>query len=437
GFLPREILVLFLGHVVVLALVGSLVGALLGALLPWGMAQLAPDLLPADLLVFWQPLAVLRGTTLGVVVAITFAASPLASVWQVSPARALRADADPLPTPRALRIATAAAVVVGVFGSAWWQSSSLRDAAAFTAGLAAVTGLLALSATGMRRLAGMIPRGRFVGPYLRSGLAALGRPGSGTTGAMVALGLGFLVVIAMGLIQSRLDGKLRNALPEDAPSVFLVDVQPDQWPGVELALKDQGARGIKSSPVIMARLAAINDVPVRELAKKRGKGRRGGWTMRREQRLTYYEDLPDDNRIVAGELWSDPEAFEVSLEQSFAERLGVELGDRLAFDVQGIPIELVVTSLRTVEWESFSMNFFLVAEPGVLDQAPGFRLATGRLDASREQALQDRLAREFPNVTVLRVRPIIERLLELMGRLALGIRVIGAFTVLAGLAILA
>ena len=80
-------------------------------------------------------------------------------------------------------------------------------------------------------LSGRLPRGRF-GPYLEHGLAALARPGAGTTGAIVALGLGVMVVLSMWLVESRLGNYLRTALPPDAPSVFLVDVQPDQWDGV-------------------------------------------------------------------------------------------------------------------------------------------------------------------------------------------------------------
>ena len=55
-----------------------------------------------------------------------------------------------------------------------------------------------------------------------------------------------LVVVAMALIDSRLTERLRTALPADAPSVFLVDVQPDQWEGVERELKGLGAAFVRA-----------------------------------------------------------------------------------------------------------------------------------------------------------------------------------------------
>ena len=76
----------------------------------------------------------------------------------------------------------------------------------------------------------------------------------------------------------------------------------------------------------------------------------------------------------------------MSVEEEFARDLGIRLGSRLQFDVQGVPIELVVTSLRKVRWESFGINFFLVVEPGVLEQAPQLRIAAVKLPAGSEAA---------------------------------------------------
>ena len=116
------------------------------------------------------------------------------------------------------------------------------------------------------------------------------------------------------------------------------------------------------------------------------------WVLTREQRLTSLETLPEDNVVVDGALWSDPDRAEVSIELDFARDLGVGVGDTIVFDVQGVPVELLVSSLRTVEWESFSINFFIVVEPGVLEQAPALYLANARVPEPAEQSLQDSVA---------------------------------------------
>jgi putative ABC transport system permease protein len=160
------------------------------------------------------------------------------------------------------------------------------------------------------------------------------------------------------------------------------------------------------------------------------------WALTREQRLTYLDELPEDNRVVAGALWSEPGVAEVSVEEEFAGDLGVGVGSTLGFDLQGVPVELAVTSLRSVDWSTFGINFFLVVEPGVLEAAPQHRIAAVRLPPEAELRMQDRVVAAFPNVTVLRIREILEKVVAVIRAIAGGVRFVGTFTVLAGVAIL-
>ena len=244
----------------------------------------------------------------------------------------------------------------------------------------------------------------------------------------------------MSLVERRLAEEFTRQLPTDAPSAFLIDIQPDQWPGVHSLLLRAGATRIDSVPVVSSRLAAVDGVSVDDLAGKRPRGQRDRnrrWLLTREQRLTYLRTLPADNAIVAGALWSDPAHQEVSVEESFAEDLRLHLRSILRFDVEGVPLDLTVTSIRKVNWRSFGINFSLVVEPGVLDQAPQQRFAAVRLPPGGEQRVQDLLAASYPNVTVLRIRELLEKVGKVLNRISLGVRFLGGFTVLAGIAILA
>lgn len=436
GMRPRDVLLFFLGHVALLALAGSLAGAAAGSLVPLLVPAIAPDLFPADLFVAFRPLALLRGVGLGVGVALLFSLPPLTALWRVPPARVLRNEAEPLPPNRALRWGAGAALLGGLFLAAWAQSGEALHAAAFTGGFLLLAALLALGARGIMALSSLLPRER-MHPFLRHGVSALARPGAGTTGAVVALGLGVMVVTGMGLVEGELLDGLRASIPPDAPSVFLVDVQPGDWEGVRGVLEGAGAKGVDHVPVVMARLSSVDGRAVEDLAREAAEGDRARWVLTREQRITWRETLPPDNRIVAGALWSDPARPEVSLEERFAGDLGVGVGGTVVFDVQGVPMEFAVTSLRSVEWTSFAINFFVVVEPGSMEGAPAFEIANARLEEGAEQGVQDRLAASFPGVTMIRVRPVIERVVALVRRVAFGIRALGSFTVFAGLAILA
>ena len=437
GMRSNEVGVAYLAHVGLLALIGSGVGGALGLAAPYALPALAPDLVPDDASVLWQPGSLGRGLVLGLGVALLFALPPLTAIWRVPPARVLRSEASPLPAPRSVRWGARLALVLGVLGSAWLQSGRWTVALGFTVGVALLTVVLGLGARGTMMLVGRIPRGRH-NPYLRHGLSALARPGAGTVGAVIALGLGTLVVVTVALVQDRMGRELSGELPEGAPSLFLVDVQPEQWNGVSEVLDQQGARSVDSTPVAMARLQAVDGVPVADLLEEQGQepGRRR-WVFTREQRLTWDTELPRGNELIEGELWSEPGVDEVSLEERFANDLGVGIGAKLLFDLQGIPLEMTVTSLRRVDWASMSINFFLMVEPGVLDEAPHWRLASARLEGQAETQLQNRLASAYPNVTMLRIRPLLEKVASAMGRLGRAVRVLGAATIFVGLAILA
>lgn len=446
GYRPREVMALYLGQTVLLGLAASLAGIGVGLLIQLLVTRLFSDLLPVSQLSLVQPVAWLQGLILGIGVSVLFSLGPLDIARKVPPVRVFRRDAEPLPPTRAMNVLLWLLLLAGVFLLAWWQSGSLLRAGVFSGGLAVVTLLLSLAARGLIKLA-LAPR-RSAGLLLRQGLSALGRPGAATVSTVVALGLGVFVLLSMYLVESSLAAQIERDLPKNAPTAFLIDIQPEQWPGVREVLQRE-SESFDSVPVVMARIAAIDGVGIDQLAEERSArreregdergdgGDREDWALKREQRLTYLEKLPVGNQIVEGSLWQDPQAAELSLEKEFAEQIGAKVGSVVRFDVQGVPIETKVSSIRTVDWSTFGINFYLVVEPGVLEEAPQYRIAAARLDGDKLQKTQDELVAAFPNVTMIRIREVLDRVADILGKLGAGVRVLGLLTVLTGLAILA
>jgi putative ABC transport system permease protein len=456
GVRPREAFALYLGQCLLLGLAGGVAGGLVGLVVQQNAPKLLGDLLPAQQIAFWQPWALLRGLSLGIAASLLFAMPPLVAVLRVPPLRALRRSAEALPASRLARAASGLLLVAGTYLLALAQAGDAGLALRFTGALIVAVAVLALAGWGLRAAAARLAR--LPRPLtLRHGAALLARPAGDALPALVAVGLGVLVVLVATLVERHLTASLDAELPKGSPSTFLVDVQPDQWPAVSALLAREGATAVDSVPVVMARIAEIDGVKVEKLAgdedeepaettkkdAREGEGRprerrerERRWALTREQRLTYRADLPPDNRLVAGRLWSNPKVREVSLEEEYARELGARLGSRLVFDVQGVPVELVVTSLRAVDWRTFRINFFVVVEPGVLEDAPQTRLAAARLPPGREGRVQDLLAQGFPNVTLVDVRQVLAKVAEVFRRLGLGVRFLGGFTAIAGVAIL-
>src|SRR3546814_1740966 len=123
-------------------------------------------------------------------------------------------------------------------------------------------------------------------------------------------------------------------------------------------------------PMVRARLVGMNGKPVTG-ADFEARGGRAKRMAEREFNLSMADALREDNTITAGKFWaSTPATPELSVEEEFATDLGWKLGDRVEFDIAGQRFEAPITSLRSVEWQSFRPNFFVIAPPGALDASP-------------------------------------------------------------------
>ncbi|MGH7304496.1 MAG: ABC transporter permease, partial [Candidatus Rokuibacteriota bacterium] len=292
---------------------------------------------------------------------------------------------------------------------------------------------------GVARLARWMPRAR--GLAWRQGLAGLDRPGGHTVRVVVAVGLGVMLLVAIALLEANLGRQLAYEQKREAPSFFFIDVQPDQrGPFTRLVGAVSGVEPVVT-PVVRARLAAIDGTPVtRELIdRRRREAPEKNWYLTREYVLTWAA-TPPANAITRGRWWTADEAAarpRVSVDDEAARYFGVGVGGRLTFDVQGVPIEAEVMSLRKVDWQTLSANFFMVLSQGALDGAPVVYLATARVPADLETRLQDRVVAAFPNVTAIPLRGVLERVTEVLGQISFAVRFMALFSIVAGLVVMA
>lgn len=440
GATPREVVVLFLIQTLAMALLASLVGAALGTAMLSFVPTILAGLMPPELITPWQPLAIARGVLLGLTVAMLFTVPLLVGLRRVPPVRVLRRDAEPVKAGRLANAVGAVLVLVAIWAAAVWQSESWWYGSLFVVGIVVSIAVLWAAALAVSRLARLLPRDAG-GVRLRHGLTHLARPGAATVGAIVALGLGVTFVFATRTVERHLGEQLSAEVPGDAPSTFLLDVQPDQWPALEALLKDHGATGINSQPIVTARFSAIDGKSVNELTDPRPVApgeeprRRSRWALTREQRITYGDTLPRGNRVIAGQFPSGRPAG-VSIHEEFARDLGVSVGSVVTLDVQGVPVDLTVTSLRTIDWRTFGINFFLFAEPGPLDDAPQQRVAVAKIPAGELVRTQTAIVQAFPNVTVIHIRDVMDKVLAVLENLQIAVRALGGFTLVAGVVVL-
>jgi len=337
--------------------------------------------------------------------------------------------------------AAAVPIVAGLVALAFWQAGSLKLGAIFVGASAAALILLVLLGRALGPLARALPRPG--GLAWRHGLAGLHRPGGHTARVVTALGLGVMLLVAIALLEANLGRQIAFEQKRAAPSFFFVDVQGDQREAfVRLVGAATAGAAPSLTPVVRSRIAAINGAPVTRALIDRRKAEAPDklWYLTREYVLTFAAEPPPATAITRGRWWTAEDAARrprVSMEEEAARYLGVDVGGTLTFDVQGVPVEAEVMSLRKVDWQSLSMNFFAILSPGALDGAPATWVATARVPAAAETGLQDKVVAAFPNVTAIPVRAVLERVGAVLDQIAFAVRFMALFSIAAGLVVMA
>lgn len=439
GAESRLLLAASLIQAVALGLAGSVVGAALGLALQPLVVRLVADVLPFAVEARPSTWPIVRAVLMGGLTTLLVALWPLAEVRAVSPARLLRRDVEPAPVPGLRRWPLALTTAGGLGALVLWQAGSWSVAAIFAGAVVGALALLAVLSRGLVALSARAPRFRSLA--WRQGIANLRRPGGEAAGVVAALGAGVMLLVSIALLEASVRHQLDLERRREVPSFFFVDVQPAQRERLVALVRQAGDPRPVLTPVVRARLAAVNGVPVtRELVDRRRQAGDRVFYFTRDYVLTAAAVLPEGNTVTRGRWWDDGRANGartlVSLEEEAARNLGVDLGGTLTFDVQGVPIEARVASLRRVDWQTLSMNFFAILSPGSLDGAPTTYLATARVPADREAALQSAIAAELPNVTAVPVRDLVQRVDAILERIALAVRAVAGLALAVGLAVM-
>ena len=146
-----------------------------------------------------------------------------------------------------------------------------------------------------------------------------------------------------------------------------------------------GVSEIRDVPSLRARVVAIKGVPVEQANVTPDTA----WALKGDRGLTYAAAPPENSRLIAGQWW--PADYDgpplVSIDAPMAKGWHVGIGDTIRVNVLGRDIDLQVASLRDIAWQRLSINFFMVASPGILGYAPHTHIATVRVDTAHEAEL--------------------------------------------------
>jgi putative ABC transport system permease protein len=435
-----QIIAVYILQVMILGLAGSLLGvaiarAAVGAI-PLALRSSAPSLLTeAHYGVSWS--AAVQGIAIGVLVSLLFSVVPLLQVRFIKPSLLLR-DETVRRRKDWLGISALVLVSAALVAVTAWQASSFRVGLVVCASFGGLAVVLQLAGKGLIAL--IAPLSNSKSFPLRHAVLHLSRPGNQTRVVLLAVGLGAFFIVGIRSLQASLLSEFSIQTSDDSPDMFLLDIQRNQADGVRAFLGDasHGAGEFQLIPVLRARVVGVagreTNIEGAEEVRQRG------ISLGREFTLTYRDHLEHNETVIEGAFWNSPSAEpEVSVERQIAERARLHVGDTLRFDILGRTISPRITSIRNVEWrESRNGGFVFVFRSGPLDQAPQTYVSPlkGPIDAASRARFQHDLVVQFPNVSVIDFRDVLERLRDVMSKVTLAITIVGGLVLFSGVLIL-
>jgi len=439
GASSRQSFLIYLIQIAGIGLIGSLIGATLGTLIQQFLPIVLKDFLPIEITVAISWMAVGQGILLGLIISILFALLPLVSVRNISPLNTLRLSLEETSLFKdPVKWLVYFIIVLFIFGFTYLQIGSIKKTVFFTAGVLA--GFIALAALAYAMM--WLARRYF--PYSwsylwRQGFANLFRPNNQTLILVVSIGLGTAFICTLFFVQDILISRVTRSSSKNQPNMVLFDIQSNQKQAVVDLTKSMNLPVLQEVPIVNMRMIEIKGRNAASYKKDSvAWGAMRG--LEREYRVTYRDSLSDSEEIIDGK-WigrAEPgKPIYVSLEDGYAKRIGVKIGDELMFNVQGAPLKALVGSTRKVDWNRIQTNFILIFPSGVLEDAPQFHVLLTQVPSNELSAkYQQAVVRTFPNISMIDLGLVLSVLDEILDKMGFVIRFMAAFSIITGLIVL-
>lgn len=440
GVSGTQAFLIFMIQIVGIGLFGSLMGAALGVLIQQILPFVLRDLLPVEVEVVLSWLSIFKGIALGVLVALLFALLPLLSIKNISPLHTLQAPFLPKTYTNSRQRGFVFILVflfIGGFGRT--QLESWLQTFVFTfsvvAGYALLYGFSLALITLVKRF---FPHSW--GYVWRQGLSNLYRPNNQTVILVMAIGLATAFIGTLFFVKALLIEQVSFSTRGDQPNMVLFDIQSGQKEEVSEFVKSFGLPVIQEVPIVTMQLESINGYRQADVEKD-STTTLSARAFARELRVTFRDSLISSERITKGQ-WEGGVGKqglpEISLEEEYAGRIGVEVGDEIVWNVQGVMVPTRVGSFRSVDWDRVQTNFRIVFPKGVIDEAPQFHVIMTRTPNEQASAdFQVAVVKRFPTLSVIDLSLILAVLKDILSKVGFVIQFMAALSICTGFIVLA
>lgn len=434
GSLKRSYYQLLLTTTVIACIAASILGA--------GLLQISQPylgaILPADVALAINPISILKTIIIALLLSFVIAQRGLRPLNHTKPATLLNQGASQsnqnLPWYRRLPILWYGLILTSLYVFFAYEVGSWLLGAQLLIGLIGFVAIFWLLARGWLWLLAQLASRRRISWMQRIAIHNLARKGNQSALFFVTLSLSVAVLTLITTLNQSINEQFINTYPADAPNIFLLDVQSEQHDEINNII----GTPVSYYPVIRARIVTAGGVAAEDIDADDDFDE-----PTRVFNLSYADTIMDTEYIVDAvtndELYSpidgqDPQKSKLqqvqplSILDSAADMLGVGMGDKVVFNIQGIEITGEITSIRSRFERGPSPFFYFLFEPELLAAAPQIQFATAHIPEDSIAEVQGQLVREFPAVTTVDGTAIAEQIQGLVQQMS---RLVYVFTLLA------
>lgn len=436
GATGRTIFASYLAQVIFLGAIASTLGLGLATAVPFIVKQIAGSSLPIPFEPAIFPGVLLAASLFGLLIALLFSIKELGAASKIPPAILFRGYSGVVWKRSGRRIQLATVILAALLVTLTIATSAdTRMASWFAIGACCCFLIFRVATAVIIRLARYLPKPK--DPRYSLGLRNIYRRGSPARSVMFSLGLGLTSLVLISQVHANLVALVDNEIPRDAPAFFLLDLQPDQVePFEQLVANSPDITKSKRFPTLRGRIAAIKGIAVEDAKIDPSVE----WAVRGDRFLSYSQEMPEGTKLVSGSWWDGEQTNKgerVSITADLAKGFGVKVGDSLSVNILGRDITATIASVREVDWSNMQLNFALLFAPGILEGAPQTHIAAIHVPVEQEAAAYRQITDQFPNVSVIGVREVLQNVSRALGRLGTAFSAMAAVALVVSLLVLA
>ncbi|PID45561.1 MAG: hypothetical protein CSB47_07885 [Proteobacteria bacterium] len=421
GASRRRILLRYLSQLLLASTVAALLGAVLGYFIQHGIAYALRDVigqtLPAP-----SFMPVIIGLLTSWIMVLSFSSPQLLQLVNTLPVQIFQNQPQAHGNRWKLLVAT---IMTGIFALMWMQTRDLKlSAFLFLGTLGAILVFWLVSTLLLAQLKKISRTHQYAARVLVNA-------GQRPVLLVVVFGIGLFSLLLLTTLRTDLLDRWQSSIPEDAPNNFLINIQPDEVDRLRSYLNSHQINP-QMYPIVRGRLVTMKGRPV---VPDDYESLRDQRLLQREFNLSSTDTLPEANTLLEGE-WFKPEASSgFSVEEGIMQRFSLSLGDTMTFDIGGQKFTETISSVRKVNWDNLTPNFFVLAPPNSMDQLPQTWITSIFVPPENRRLIPE-LIRQHPSVSTINISAIMEQVRELIAKAAFAVQAIFVFTLLAGIVVL-